>query len=189
MASGAAAAAAGAESAIGRVDYAVEGRPARLYRIADEYAQVELYGAYFSVVWSTVLPVEKSLAELADLLPEASNDTGTGRLVLGESAQDDPVSAAAVLRRVMEEPGTVQALRLEYPHFTLTWRAARESANGRQSPAQIGLIADVYNSEPIVDLIHRTATPRVAGAAGQIIRDAEFVPKQVPVGSLLAAQL
>jgi hypothetical protein len=188
MASGAVAAA-GAESAIGRVDYVVEGRPARLYRIADEYAQVELYGAYFSVAWSTQLPVEKSLAELADLLPEASNDTGTGRLMLEESAQDDPVSAAAVLHRVMEEPGTVHALRLEYPHFTLTWRAARESANGRQSPAQIGLIADVYNSEPIIDLIHRTATARVAGAADQIVHDAEFVPNQVPIGPLLAAQL
>ncbi len=178
-----------AEAAMSRVDYDVEGNPGRLYSMsAGEYAQVELYDAYFSVAWSTSFPVDKSLAELADLLPEASNEVGSGRLVVENSSGSDPISAAAALRNIVEEPTVVRAMRLEYTHFALTWRVAHETTAGRKSPAQIGLISDAYDPEHIVEMIHRTATAGVAYSADSIIRDADFVSGQVPNGFLLATQ-
>ena len=175
------------------IDYDVAGRPSRRVNVGgQEFFQVELYDGYFSMAWSTDLPVVAALARL----PLPPPDPEDSAIVFDPRSQEHVERPARkLLEALIAGHESYPFVRIELPHITVTWEE-HASASGptsrlpsaRDSDARkgrAGIIADVFDPKYCVKLLEATGTPSVATSSEELIGRASYVGAQIPHGELL----
>jgi hypothetical protein len=175
------------------IEYEVEGRAAHRMDIGkDEFFQVELYHAYFSMAWSTDLPIVAALKRLTLPVPDPDGSA----IVFDERSQEHiEQPARQLLEALIAGHQSYPFVRIELPHIVVTWEEHTPASgptsrlpSARDSDARkgrAGIISDVFDPKYCVKLLEATATTSVATSSEELIRRASYVGTQVPHGDLL----
>jgi hypothetical protein len=148
--------------------YAAAGREALEFAFrGGDRLNVESYGDYFSVAWSTTLQLAPLLRGVERLMSaDAQGDLTT---VIGRT--EEVSWSAPVVRSLIELEGSGEAvdfLRLDLDDHTLTWEA-RDPRPGQAGSGLFGLIADRYDADYLGRLMFLTATPPIGSHTGELL--------------------
>jgi len=165
-----------------QVDYEVAGREAHRYELGDgEFVRVEIYDGYFSIGWSTSLPIAAVLELVEPLL----------RIVDGEVVVFDKRTKAHEKRDVddvlalLPSDDDFSFARLELSDVTLVWEQAREQdRHGPTTLGELAVLARLFDESTFVRMLRETATPRVAHHARDLIGRISYVAEYVRPGRL-----
>ncbi len=168
-----------------QVDYEVRGLEAHRFDLGDgEFLRVELYDGYFSIAWSTPLPIGAILRQVRLLLRDAHGDA-----VLYDAASQayEDLPADEAITRALAHDASLLLLRLELSDVTLVWKHAAESAPRESGFGQLALLAGRFDEDLCVRVVRQTATPAVAQHSAELIQRASYVADHVGQGLLRSA--
>ena len=160
-----------------QVDYEVRGLEAHRFDLGDgEFLRVELYDGYFSIAWSTPLPIGAILRQVRLLLRDAHGDA-----VLYDAASQayEDLPADEAITRALAHDASLLLLRLELSDVTLVWKHAAESAPRESGFGQLALLAGRFDEDLCVRVVRQTATPAVAQHSAELIQRASYVADHV----------
>ena len=170
-----------------QVDYEVAGREAHRYAFGNEFLRVELYDGYFSIAWSTMLPIADVVVRVGPLLQSIA---GNAVVFDARTRAHERIGAEGAVDRLLMDEGNLSFARVELPGITLVWEQSGLQDRDRQDePGELALLAAVFDEEALVRIIHATATGHVARDARQLIGGLAYVADHVGRGHLASAGL
>jgi len=159
--------------------YEAEGQEALQFDIAaGERLNVEPAEGFFSMAWSTALPVETLLQRLEAFLPESAR----ARLTVGVDDGFEEISepASLAVHRLLESGDGPGFWRLDLPDRTITWELRGAPSVEYAAPPPIpdappqglmGFMAEVFDPDYMARLIEATATPMIGANVGSLLSE------------------
>ena len=150
--------------------YEAEGHTALQFNVADgERLNVEPGESFFSIAWTTALPLAALLQRSERLLPEDANADLTLGVANGFEEMSEPVSSALrhILRVPEEEPdsGVLTSLIEALPGSEERVRTHEKLP----PPGRMGFIGEVFDPDYLQILIQTTATPAIGASVGSLV--------------------
>lgn len=143
--------------------YEVEGGEGIQFDLLDgERLNMESREGYYSMAWTTALPLEALVPRLHEFLgPEA--DALAVMVVAGDEGENGE-GLDSVLSVSEQRPSF---WRLETSQLTLTWEAYDTAIEGE--PGLLGVIADEFSAPMMQRLLEATATPLIGAESSELV--------------------
>jgi hypothetical protein len=165
-----------------QVDYEVAGREAHLYELGDEFLRVELYDGYFSAAWTTPLQIAAVLESLESVLPDLA---GEAVLFDVHKREHERLVATEAVERLLANDADVSFARFELSGVTVVWeRPADTVADISRRPAELALIARVFDEDTFLRMLRATGSEHVALDADLLVDRLAYVAEHVGRGHL-----
>lgn len=167
-----------------RVDYEVAGREAHRFEFGDdEFFRVELYDGYFSLAWSTSLPIDTVLRRVAPILQSAE---GEAFVFDARRHAHTKLGADEAIDRLRIGDGDLSFARLELPEATLVWE--QPAAHEGEAPAlnELAVLARVFDEAACVRMLRVTGTSHIARDADTIVEGLAYIAEHIARGRLAA---
>jgi hypothetical protein len=148
--------------------YEIAGGEGIQFSLADgERLNLEPRDSYYSMAWTTALPLTTLIPRLQELLRGGVD----GELTVFANNETGPPErglARDLLGRVLERSAPASFWRLDADDLTLTWEARTEADTVGQ-PGLLGVIADGFKTAEVQELLQATATPLLGARASVLV--------------------
>ena len=166
-----------------QLDYQIAGREAHCFGFdEDEFLRVELYDGYFSMHWTTALPLA---AVVRRVQPPLRGATGQAIVFDEQTHRHEELRIRDAVDLILDDAAALSFARLELPELTLVWEQAAVSDGavvaGR---GELALLARVFDEDACVRALRNTATSRVAREATALIERVAYVAQHLARGRL-----
>jgi hypothetical protein len=157
------------ETDVAQTPYDAEGHGALQLTVGQgERLNVEPADGYFSMAWTTALPVVALLRRLEVLLDPAAPVELTIGVDHGFQTTDSPTASA--IERLIDAQDDVGFWRLDLEDRTLTWeRDETPPMSGGPALGLMGFIGDAFDAGYMENLITATATPMIGANAQTLL--------------------
>ena len=148
-----------------------------------EYVRIEPYDSHFSLAWSTQHSLDHAVALV---VPLTANLPGKAFLFDPQAKAHTQLAIPDALAAIHADGRRFSFARLELSGATFTFeqQMSRASSNRWSRPGELGLLADVIDTDYCERILRGTATPGVAANAPAIVEELALLTRYLQRGHL-----